>query len=67
MVTMPNWPCTLSAGRYEKATPPEKTEDMLVLSNAPTSVQRRGGDVIHPNSLKYATTLKFWKSLVVPE
>ena len=52
MVTIPNWPCALCAGKYEKAMPPDHTGVMSEPKRATTSVQRRGGDVMQPNSLK---------------
>jgi len=52
IVTMPNWPCALCAGKYEKAMPPDHTGAMSELKRATASVQRRGGDVMQPYSLK---------------
>src|ERR1700722_20276825 len=52
MVTIPNSPAALSAGKYEKAIPPDQTSAIKSLNSAPTSVQSRGGEVMHPNSLK---------------
>ena len=52
IVTIPNSPCPLSAGKYEKAMPPLQISVMGLANSVPTSVQRRGGEVIHPYSLK---------------
>jgi hypothetical protein len=64
-VTMPNWPESLCAGKYEKATPPDQTGAAFALNSAPTSAHGRGYGTLHPYSLKYATTLKFAKSFVL--
>ena len=52
IVTMPNWPCALCAGKYEKAIPPDHTGAISGPKRATASVQRRGGEVIQPYSLK---------------
>lgn len=52
IVTIPNWPCALSAGKYEKARPPDHTGVISEPKRAATSVQTRGPDVRQPNSLK---------------
>jgi hypothetical protein len=57
IVTMPNWPASLCAGKYEKATPPDQTGAASVPNSAATSAQGRGYGLLHPYSLKYATTL----------
>jgi hypothetical protein len=57
ILTMPNSPSLLSAGKYEKATPPDKTGAAWVLNSAATSSQGRGYGLLQPYSLKYATTL----------
>lgn len=66
ILTMPNWPASLCAGKYEKATPPDQTGAARVPNNAATSAQGRGYGLLHPYSLKYATTLKPEKSPVMP-
>jgi hypothetical protein len=64
ILTMPNWPASLCAGKYEKATPPDQTGAARVPNSAATSAQGRGYGLLHPYSLKYATTLKPEKSPV---
>lgn len=65
-MTMPNWPWTLVAGKYEKARPPDHTGDIWELKRAATSVQSRAPAVMQPNSLKYAGTLYPAKSPSTP-
>jgi hypothetical protein len=57
ILTIPNWPASLCAGKYEKATPPDQTVEAAVLKSAVTSAHGRGYGLLHPYSLKYATTL----------
>jgi hypothetical protein len=57
MLTIPNWPASLVAGKYEKATPPDQTGAASLLNRAATSAHGRGYGLLHPYSLKYATTL----------
>ena len=57
MLTIPNWPASLCAGKYEKAMPPDQTGAASVPNSAATSAHGRGYGLLHPYSLKYATTL----------
>jgi ABC-type molybdate transport system substrate-binding protein len=52
IVTMPNCPAALAAGKYENAIPPDQTVFISELNRAIDSVQRRGGEETQPNSLK---------------
>jgi hypothetical protein len=56
-VIIPNWPASLWAGKYEKATPPDQTGAALEPNSAATSAHGRGYGLLHPYSPKYATTL----------
>lgn len=42
ILTMPNWPASLVAGKYEKATPPDHTGAAEEPNSAATSSQGRG-------------------------
>lgn len=52
IVTMPNSPAALVAGKYENAIPPVQTVFMSVPNITGTSAQVRGETVLQPNSLK---------------
>ena len=52
IVTMPNCPAALVAGKYENAIPPDQTVFISGPNKAIDSVQRRGDPETQPNSLK---------------